>query len=60
MKLCPECVTEEVCCDHCAFYQFNGVLGKYTGDGWCRLHKNPQEPGDKCEDYFCFKLLGKK
>jgi hypothetical protein len=60
MKLCPDCDTRALCCDHCAFYQFNGdEHGRYTGNGWCRLHKRSEDPGSLCDDYFCFQILRK-
>ena len=46
MKLCPDCAPGFTCCDHCAYYNFNGdAEGCYTGDGWCRLHKEKRDPG---------------
>jgi hypothetical protein len=41
-------------CDFCEHYDFNGDEdGVYTGDGWCRLHKRPEDPDSYCEDYLC-------
>jgi len=58
MKLCPDCDARALCCDHCAYYQFNGdEQGRYTGNGWCRRHKRPEDPGRLCDDYFCFQIL---
>jgi len=60
MKLCPNCDERGLCCDHCAYFQFNGdEQGRYTGDGWCRLHKRPEDPAGLCDEYFCFQLLAK-
>jgi len=57
-KLCPDCDPRATCCDHCAFYEFRGdTQGCYTGDGWCRLHKEKRDPGSDCEEYVCFQLL---
>ncbi len=52
--LCPKCDERFTCCDHCLHYQFNGDdRGRYTGDGYCTLHKKPMDPGDDCDDYHC-------
>jgi hypothetical protein len=60
MKLCNECDSRALCCDFCAYYQFNGdEQGRYTGDGWCRLHKREEDPASLCDDFFCFQLLTK-
>jgi hypothetical protein len=61
MTLCPDCDPRGICCDHCAYYNFNGNdQGQYTGNGYCRLHKRTEDPGSECQDYFCFKLLKKE
>ena len=61
MTLCPDCDPRGICCDHCAYYNFNGNdQGQYTGNGYCRLHKRTEDPGSGCQDYFCFKLLKKE
>ncbi len=61
MTLCPDCDPRGICCDHCAYYNFNGNdQGQYTGNGYCRLHKRTEDPGSECEDYFCFKLSKKE
>lgn len=58
MKLCPDCAPGYTCCDHCAYYNFNGdTEGRYTGEGWCRFHKEKRDPGSDCEEYVCFQLL---
>jgi hypothetical protein len=60
MKLCPKCEYPYLCCDHCAYFEFNGdEQGRYTNNGWCRLHKRAEDPGSLCDDYFCFELLKK-
>ncbi len=60
MNLCPNCEPRALCCDHCAHYQFNGdEQGRYTGDGFCQLHKREEDPGSLCDDYFCFELVKK-
>ena len=60
MKLCPNCDERALCCDHCAYFQFNGdESGAYTGNGHCRLHKRAEDPGSFCDEYFCFELLAK-
>jgi hypothetical protein len=28
-------------------------LDAYTGDGWCTFHKEPSEPYDGCDDFYC-------
>lgn len=61
MKLCPKCEPRALCCDFCAYYQFNGdEQGRYTGEGWCRLHKREEDPASLCDDYFCFEILRKE
>lgn len=58
MKLCPECdpVVPAVC-DFCRYYDFNADdQGRYTGDGYCRFHHQPMDPGDGCENFHCHKL----
>jgi len=61
MTLCPDCDPRGICCDHCAYYNFNGNdQGQYTGNGYCRLHKRTEDPGSECQDYFCFKLSKKE
>jgi len=61
MKLCPDCDPRAICCDHCAYFEFNGDSeGRYTGNGYCRLHKRAEDPGSECEDYHCFQLLKKE
>lgn len=60
MKLCPDCDPRGLCCDHCAYYMFNGdEEGRYTGDGFCRFHKENREPWQCCDEYFCFQILRK-
>jgi hypothetical protein len=62
MKLCPKCGDPRfVCCDFCLHFEFNGDnKGCYTGDGYCKLHKAPQDPGNVCEDFHCQDLKPKK
>ena len=36
---------------------YGDAEGRYTGDGWCRLHKEKRDPGSDCEEYVCFQLL---
>ena len=60
MKLCPECDSRAICCDHCSYFEFNGdAEGCYTDNGWCRFHKRKEWPGGGCEEYVCFQLLNK-
>lgn len=60
MMFCANCDARTACCDHCAYYQFNGdEQGRYTGEGLCRKHKRAEEPDSLCDDYFCFQLLTK-
>jgi hypothetical protein len=62
MKLCPKCVGERyVCCDLCLHFKFNGdKMGRYTGDGWCKLRKEPSDPAEVCDDFHCGDLKPKK
>lgn len=55
MKLCPKCEPEVgPVCDFCKHFDFNGdATGAYTGDGWCRLHKEPRDPASGCDDFHC-------
>ncbi len=52
MKTCGEGCVE--LCDSCIYYDFNAnALGAYTGDGWCKFHKESMEPYDGCNDFYC-------
>jgi hypothetical protein len=52
--LCSKCDERYTCCDHCLHYDFNSdEQGRYTGDGWCKLHNRAMDPGDDCDDYNC-------
>lgn len=54
MKLCSKCDTRATCCDFCTHYDFNGdQLGRYTDDGYCKLHKRRSEPEYVCDDFHC-------
>jgi hypothetical protein len=55
MILCDECEPRfAAVCDFCKHYNFNGNAdGAYTGDGWCRLHFRPEDPGSGCYDFHC-------
>ena len=55
MILCPKCDGPDfVCCDFCRHYDFNAdEQGRYTGNGWCRLHQQQKDPGSMCDDYHC-------
>lgn len=54
MKLCPVCEPPHVCCDFCKHYDFNGDdRGRYTENGWCRLHEKKEWPGGICDDFHC-------
>ena len=60
MKLCPKCDPTALCCNHCAYFKFNGdEQGRYTDNGWCRLHKRKESPAGWCDEYLCFQLLCK-
>lgn len=57
MRLCPKCDPRAICCDHCAYFDFNGdAEGHYTDNGWCRLHNRSEWPGGECEEYVCSHL----
>lgn len=61
MKLCPKCEEIAICCDFCLHFEFNGdQQGRYTGDGYCKLLKIPQDPGNVCDDFHCEDLKPKK
>lgn len=54
---CSTCSPELTCCDFCKHYDFNADdQGSYTGNGWCKLHLKNQDPGDVCDDYYCFNI----
>ena len=55
-KFCSkECEETGPLCDFCHHYEFDkDKRGRYTGKGWCRLHKKRCEPGSSCEDFECF------
>jgi len=41
-------------CDFCIYYNFNGnEEGHYTGNGWCSFLREPKEPYDMCENFYC-------
>ena len=58
MKTCgPNCCP---ICDFCIHYDFNAdKQGRYTGNGWCRLHERNNEPYDECKDFHCSLLQDK-
>lgn len=41
-------------CDFCQHYDFNGdSKNRYTGDGFCNLHKTSRDPDEECNKFFC-------
>lgn len=52
MKQCDDCADMAVC-DFCRLYNFNGVEGAYTDEGYCVWHEEPREPGDGCDNFIC-------
>lgn len=61
MILCKDCDPIAVCCDFCKHYDFNAnAKGQYTGDGHCRLHNEPADPGEVCDDFHCENVKQKK
>jgi len=51
---CKECIPT---CDFCITYEFNGdEHGTYIDEGWYKKHKKRQDPGDYCQDFYCFDL----
>jgi len=61
MKLCPTCDPRATCCDFCKFFEFNGdAQGRYTGDGYCTLHKRDADPAEECDDFYCQHIKEKK
>lgn len=46
----------DIICDFCKHYQFNGVKGVYVGKGFCKFHKENRDPFDGCGGFYCFKI----
>lgn len=55
MEFCSDCVGEDgACCDFCFHYKFNaGENGVYTGNGYCKYHKENFDPYDICDNFKC-------
>lgn len=54
MILCKDCDPRACCCDFCKHYDFNADdKGRYTGDGFCKLHQINSDPANECDDFHC-------
>lgn len=68
-KFCVGC-SESAVCDFCKHFDFNGeaALGEngesyanvYVGNGYCRLHNKPADPGSGCDDFYCRRIADKE
>lgn len=49
---CENCIGE--ICDHCRWYDFDGDKeGGHRRNGYCRLHKEAQDPDYPCLQFYC-------
>lgn len=56
MITCSDECEQGACCDFCIYYDFNGnEEGAYTGEGWCDYLDEQSDPGDVCENFYCFR-----
>lgn len=57
MKICNSMCSP--ICDSCRMFNFNGKMVTidgppiYDGHGYCVLHEQATDPGDRCEDFVC-------
>ncbi len=63
-KYCSfDCAFTGPVCDFCKHYNFNGdSLGRYTGEGYCKLTMKQMDPeqGSNCNDFYCRTIDKKK